>query len=132
MGDALLKEVAGRIAANIRTVDIAARFGGDEFAVMQNFVDSPSEANLLADKLVKALAAPYLIDAIELQVSASLGVALQTARTEGPTALMMQADLALYSAKAAGRNCVRIYSNDLDSGALAASAAAGPVHFAVA
>jgi diguanylate cyclase (GGDEF)-like protein len=123
MGDALLKAVANRIEAHTRTIDVAARFGGDEFAVLQNLVGSPSDANLFAEKLVDALAAPYLIEGVELHVSASLGMALQTPQTEGPTGIMMQADLALYSAKAAGRNCVRLYSSEFDGGALAAFAA---------
>lgn len=126
MGDALLKEVASRIALHTRMSDVAARFGGDEFAVLQSLVGSPMAANLFAEKLVGALAAPYRIDGIELHVTASLGIALQMPETEGPTSIMMQADLALYSAKAAGRNRVRIYSPDLVRGVEAVPAAVQP------
>jgi diguanylate cyclase (GGDEF)-like protein len=117
MGDALLKEVANRIFAHTRMTDIAARFGGDEFAVLQSLAGSPAAASVFAEKLVEALGRPYWIEGAELHVTASLGIALQTPQTEGPTNIMMQADLALYSAKAAGRDRVRIYNSDLGAGA---------------
>lgn len=111
-GDALLQEIATRLLARVRSTDLVARFGGDEFAVLQSHVASPAAANILAEKLVQALAAPYRIDGAELEVTASIGIALYTPAVEGPTSIMLQADLALYSAKAAGRNRVRIYGRE--------------------
>jgi diguanylate cyclase (GGDEF)-like protein len=113
-GDALLQEVATRLLARVRSTDLVARFGGDEFAVLQTRVASPSAAGALAEKLVEGLAAPYTIDGTELNVTASIGIAFYTPSVEGPTSIMMQADLALYSAKAAGRNRVRIHGRDYD------------------
>ncbi|WP_222875752.1 diguanylate cyclase domain-containing protein [Terrihabitans soli] len=117
MGDALLKEVADRLRARVREIDFVARFGGDEFAILQTLVKSPIAASNVAEKLVQAVAAPYRIGGVDLDITASFGIALYTAQVEGPTSLMMQADLALYSAKAAGRNAVRIYGGDAQTGA---------------
>jgi diguanylate cyclase (GGDEF)-like protein len=122
MGDALLQEVAQRLRTRVREIDFVARFGGDEFAILQTLVDSPIDAMGVAEKLVQAISAPYLIGGVELNVTASVGIALSTPQVEGPTSLMMQADLALYTAKAAGRNCVRIYGSDFESCDVDASA----------
>jgi diguanylate cyclase (GGDEF)-like protein len=116
-GDALLQEVAARLVERVREIDFVARFGGDEFAILQTLVTSPMGAVGVAEKLVQAIATPYRIDGVELNVTGSFGIAVYSPQVEGPTSLMMQADLALYSAKAAGRNCVRVYGSDLESGA---------------
>ncbi|MEO8421133.1 MAG: EAL domain-containing protein [Hyphomicrobium sp.] len=113
-GDALLVEVAARLKTTIRKDDLVARFGGDEFAVLQNNIQSAADAGTLAAKIGKALAEPYAIGHVDVAVTASIGVAQTTASAGAPTDLMVQADLALYRAKDDGRNRYRFHNTDLD------------------
>lgn len=117
MGDELLRQVAARLRGRLREIDVVARFGGDEFAVLQTLIASPSAVSMVAEDLVRTLAAPYTAGALELNVTASLGIALYSPQSDGPTSLMMHADLALYAAKAAGRNRVCVYSPGLEPSA---------------
>jgi diguanylate cyclase len=114
IGDALLRQVADRVKSAVRAGDMVARFGGDEFAVLQNDVVDLAAASTLAAKIGKVLAAPYLIEGSEIHITASIGVSRYTPDVVGPDAMMIQADLALYRAKAEGRNCFRFHSEDLD------------------
>jgi diguanylate cyclase (GGDEF)-like protein len=113
-GDALLKVVAERLGAAIRAGDRVARFGGDEFAILQTDVRESSAAGVLAGKMIEALNAPYSIEGVGLHVTASIGVALPSDEVVGPDAILVQADLALYRAKDGGRACFRFYSGELD------------------
>jgi len=114
IGDELLRQVADRVKSAVREGDVVARFGGDEFAVLQNDAVDLAAASTLAVKIGRVLAAPYLIDGSEVHITASIGVARYTPDAVGPNAMMVQADLALYRAKAEGRNCFRFHSEDLD------------------
>jgi diguanylate cyclase (GGDEF)-like protein len=113
-GDALLRQVADRVKTAVREGDFVARFGGDEFAVLQSDVVELDAASTLAVKIGQILAAPYLIDGSEVHITASIGISRYTSDIAGPNAMMIQADLALYRAKAEGRNCFRFHSDDLD------------------
>ena len=113
-GDHLLKEVAARLMTTVQTEDLVARFGGDEFAILQTGVTDPAGAGILAGELVKVLAAPYPIGGIILHVSASIGIALHSEQVDAPKAILMQADLALHRAKDDGGNCFRFHSDELD------------------
>jgi diguanylate cyclase (GGDEF)-like protein len=113
-GDALLVEVAARLTRTVRQVDLVARFGGDEFAVLQNNIESPADAGTLAEKIGQAIAEPYAIGHDNVAVTASIGIAQTTTSAGGPTDLMVQADLALYRAKDDGRNRYRFHNSDLD------------------
>jgi diguanylate cyclase len=113
-GDELLHEVAARVLGSVRGNDIVARFGGDEFAILQSDADDPAAAGKLAAKIGKIVAEPYSIEGNEVHISASIGISRYTPDVAGPDAMMIQADLALYRAKADGRNCVRFHSAELD------------------
>ena len=113
-GDALLQEAVKRLKASVRETDLVARFGGDEFAILQTDVTDPAAAGSLAKKIIRSLADPYTIDGDELRITASVGIAPYTDEVAGPEAMMMQADLALYRAKDDGRNCFRFHSGELD------------------
>ena len=113
-GDALLVEVADRLRNAVRQNDFVARFGGDEFAVLQTNIAGPADAGTLAEKIGTVIAAPYVIGHDDVAVTASIGIAQTTATTNTPTDIMVQADLALYRAKDDGRNRYRFHDSDLD------------------
>ncbi|HEX2655329.1 MAG TPA: EAL domain-containing protein [Xanthobacteraceae bacterium] len=114
IGDRLLRRVTERLQGVLRNDDLLARFGGDEFAVLQGNAGDAATAGALAAKLSEVLAAPYKIGGNEVRISASIGIAFYSSDVSGPEAMMIQADLALYRAKEDGRNCVRFHSIDLD------------------
>jgi diguanylate cyclase (GGDEF)-like protein len=114
MGDLLLKEVVHRLKSAVRTDDLVARFGGDEFAIFVPDVIDPAEAGELASRIGNLLAAPFSIKGHKVRITSSIGIALYSADATGPEAMMMQADLALYGAKGDGRNCYRFHSRELD------------------
>lgn len=114
MGDLLLKMVTERLVANVRKMDLVARFGGDEFAVLQMDVTDPAAAGALAEKLRVAVDLPYRLKSNTVNVSASIGIALLGPHTVEPDTMLAQADLALYRAKDEGRDQYRFHSKDLD------------------
>jgi diguanylate cyclase len=113
-GDALLRQVATRVTNVTRETDVVARFGGDEFAIMQSEANDLTVAGTLAARIVKILAEPYFIEGNEVHITASIGISHYSPDIVGPDAMMIQADLALYRAKEDGRNCFRFHSADLD------------------
>ena len=114
VGDQLLREVGQRLQSLVRESDLIARFGGDEFAVLQMDITDPADAGTLAAKVCAALAASYAIDGANLHVSASIGIALSAPEIVTPEVLMTQADQALYRAKEDGRNRYRFHSDEID------------------
>ena len=113
VGDRLLMEVGRRIAAELREDDIVARFGGDEFVVLQQSAAEASQADALARRLVELLSAPYEIDGQRLLVGASAGIALAPADGDNGDDLMRNSDLALYRAKTDGRGSHRFFSAEM-------------------
>ncbi|MFI4988937.1 MAG: putative bifunctional diguanylate cyclase/phosphodiesterase, partial [Alphaproteobacteria bacterium] len=113
-GDQLLQSVSERLKACVRANDLVARFGGDEFAVLQSDVGDSLAAATLADKIIEAVAAPYMLDSSEVHVTTSTGISLYSPDVSGPEAMMRQADLALYRAKEEGRGRFCFHSADLD------------------
>lgn len=109
IGDLLLKAVAKRIADGLRKSDSAARIGGDEFVVLLLSVDSDENAMIVAEKVRLMLNEPFEIEGLSLEISATIGVSLYPSHSEKEQELMKLADIAMYYAKADGRNCVRIY-----------------------
>ena len=121
-GDDLLRSVATRLRQVLRGSDTIARLGGDEFAVIQQKVDTPHDAATLARKIVAALQPPFTLGDAEITVSTSVGIAISNLPTDTmagdpltPTELLKRADLALYKAKAAGRNTFGFYASELDA-----------------
>jgi diguanylate cyclase (GGDEF)-like protein/PAS domain S-box-containing protein len=95
-GDLLLKAVAGRLRICVRDSDVVARFGGDEFAVLQLGLSGPQEASALADRIVKFICEPYDIDGHRIVIGASTGIALAPDDGESSDLLLKNADMALY------------------------------------
>ncbi|MBV9696971.1 MAG: EAL domain-containing protein, partial [Gammaproteobacteria bacterium] len=102
-GDRLLQAVAQRIVKTTRSSDTVARLGGDEFAVLVEGIVKSTEGERLADALIAALDLPFTLDGMEVRVGASIGVAF-SAPDAGTESLLSNADIAMYHAKAAGKN----------------------------
>jgi EAL domain-containing protein (putative c-di-GMP-specific phosphodiesterase class I) len=98
----------------LRETDMVARFGGDEFAVLQDDVDDNGAVETLAEKIGRALAEPYQIGGSQVSTSASIGIVPYRADIANINAMMMKADLALYRAKSDGRNRFRFHVHELD------------------
>jgi diguanylate cyclase (GGDEF)-like protein len=118
-GDQLLRAVAGRLTACARDTDTVARLGGDEFAVVQAGVDDPEDAELLAERILQALAQPYDLDGHRVVVGASLGIALAPRDGAQGERLLRCADTALYRAKTDGRGVHRFFEPEMDTRLLA-------------
>jgi len=104
IGDEVLKEVASRISKTIRDEDTVSRQGGDEFAMLLGNLKSAQQCEKLINRILSALAAPYIIDERELNVTASCGVTLYPADEKDIDTLLRHADQAMYDAKLLGRN----------------------------
>ena len=116
-GDVLLNGVAARIDSIVRPTDTAARLGGDEFAVLVDGVDSNHEAQEIAGRILQALSDPFLVDERELIVTASIGVALSDGLVEADE-LLRNADMAMYAAKAGGKNSVQPFEQTMHRAAV--------------
>ena len=109
VGDGLLKAAALRLERVLSAADMAARLGGDEFVVLQGSVSDPLAVTGLAHRLVEILSAPYDVDGQHIVVGASIGVALTADGSTDPDQLLLDADTALYAAKAGPRGCFRVF-----------------------
>jgi diguanylate cyclase (GGDEF)-like protein len=108
-GDQLLMITADRLKAQVRDGGVAARFGGDEFAVMLPQVGGADEAVSVAARIVDALAAPMAIAQRRLIINASIGIALSDLSVREPAELMHRADVAMYQAKRNGRGRFELF-----------------------
>src|SRR4029078_10429816 len=116
VGDALLKGVARRLAANLSEEDTVARLGGDEFAiVLFRHGDDASAISALAGKLVEEIATPYEVGGHQLVIGVSIGVSLAPDDGNNPDELLKNADLALYRAKADGRGTYRFFEAGIEA-----------------
>jgi predicted signal transduction protein with EAL and GGDEF domain len=114
VGDDLLRAAAGRLRAAARTGDLLGRLGGDEFVVAQRGVGGAKGAEALAGDIVKKVSQPYTLGGHDVATSASIGVALAPQDGADSAALLRCADLALYTAKASGRRCFRLFDPEMD------------------
>ncbi|MFN8639512.1 MAG: EAL domain-containing protein [Dehalococcoidia bacterium] len=114
MGDRVLAATGARLHAALRPTDTLARLGGDEFAILLEDV-TEDEASRVADLLTQELARPLEIEGIELQLGASVGVALPLAEQEGADDLLRNADIAMYAAKERGKGRAVVFDAALHS-----------------
>jgi len=126
-GDQLLHQVAQRLSTCVREGDTVARQGGDEFVVMLedlsgNSQEAAAQTKTLGEKILATLSQPYQLAGHEHYITASIGVTLFTDQRATVDEMLKQADLAMYQAKAAGRNTLCFF--DLDMQALVTSRAA--------
>ena len=114
VGDVLLQAVATRLLDVVRETDTVARFGGDEFAIIQTQVHDPADTTVLAQKVLNALAMPFSIGGNELRTGASIGIAVHGPEAPDAELLLSHADVALYRAKTDGRGTYRFFSTVMD------------------
>ncbi len=113
-GDFLLNTIGQRLSALTRMEDLVARLGGDEFVVVQTGVGSKVEAEEFAQRIASILNEPMYFKEQEIKSNVTIGVALAPSDGKTSERLLKSADLALYSGKAAGRNCIRFFTPDMD------------------
>src|SRR5690606_19763887 len=113
-GDALLCVVAERRRRIARPSDIVARFGGDEFVILQYPIRAPEEAASLARRVVEALGETCSIDHHQVVIGASIGISVGLQDGENADHLLKNADMALYRTKSEGRGAWRFFETDMD------------------
>ena len=113
IGDELLKVVALRLSSVIGTKDFCARLGGDEFAIVHVSDDARSTAASLAEKIIAAISGGHIVGGNQIYVGASIGIAVLYGGDNDTAALLRQADLAMYRAKADGRGVYRLFEAEM-------------------
>jgi diguanylate cyclase (GGDEF)-like protein/PAS domain S-box-containing protein len=117
-GDRFLKAIARRLHSQLRPGDVLARLGGDEFAVLAQNVDAPEDACGIAERLQEALAEPVLVNGQQLRGAASIGIVIGTTQARSVDALLRDADLAMYRAKAAGHGGYELFDPQMHAAVL--------------
>jgi diguanylate cyclase (GGDEF)-like protein len=114
VGDQLLKAVAGRLCGCVRETDTVARFGGDEFAILQIAIEDEDDVTALAQHVIESIHAPYDLGDHQVSVGISIGIAIAPDDGVDPDRLLQNADLALYRAKAEGRGSYDFFEPAMD------------------
>ena len=108
-GDKVLVEAARRLSRALRRADTVACFGGDKFVVLCTLRDT-DDPRLLGERVVRAIGQPITKHGLDLTVTASVGVVVTSNPTTGPGELLEDADIAMYRAKEAGKNCFQVFT----------------------
>jgi diguanylate cyclase (GGDEF)-like protein/PAS domain S-box-containing protein len=114
-GDAVLRAVAKRLVDEVGSEGDVGRMGGDEFAIVIPDAQGRKKVELMADRIIKSIKEPYLIEQTEIRIGVSIGCAFGPIDGATVDDLILKADLALYQAKDAGRGCARYFSSELQS-----------------
>jgi diguanylate cyclase (GGDEF)-like protein/PAS domain S-box-containing protein len=114
VGDRLLQEIAERFTGLLREDDLVCRLGGDEFAIILHDIKRNEVAAHVAEKLIAAAGQPVVVENEEIVITVSIGIALFPKDADNDQALAQHADIALYHAKAEGKNTYRFYADDLN------------------
>lgn len=104
LGDELLIDAAKRLKKCVRVEDTVARLGGDEFLIILPNVQQTKHSEPIAQKVLQAMAAPFMLDGREVYITASIGITVYPEDSDNPQVLLRNADSAMYQAKAKGRN----------------------------
>lgn len=114
IGDKLLQHVANQLSLFIKKGDLAVRLGGDEFVILLNHSQPEIEAIQIANRLLKQLKQPILIEGHSILIDSSIGISLYPEHSENIDTLLKQADIALYQVKAHGKGYYQLYKNELN------------------
>ena len=115
IGDKVLKQVSARLWGTTRETDVLARLGGDEFSLLLRPIDKPGDAAAIAERIVRTMAAPFMIDGHQIAIGASVGIAIAPEDGDTTDVLMKNADMALYRAKSEGRSTFHFFEKDMDA-----------------
>jgi diguanylate cyclase (GGDEF)-like protein len=116
IGDALLLAVSERLRSCVRKPDTVARIGGDEFIILLGKAGETAQIAEVAQRLIREVSRPYLLQDQHIAIGASVGIAVASPEGGDPNQLIKDADLALYSAKNAGRGCYRFFEPSAGQG----------------
>jgi diguanylate cyclase (GGDEF)-like protein len=115
-GDNLLIGIAQRLRQSVRETDTVGRMGGDEFAIIQQIDDQPTQAVALAKRLIEIVTRPFEMAGRQAFVGVSVGIALYSQHGESPDELLRNADQALYRAKKSGRKTYCVFDPAMEAG----------------
>ena len=113
-GDALLREAAGRVSDVTRNYDLLARFGGDEFVMIMSNVENRSDVIYVAEKIIASFKPAFSLPTADVQVTTSIGISIYPEDGDDPSELLKNADLAMYRAKADGRNGYQFFNTEMN------------------
>jgi diguanylate cyclase (GGDEF)-like protein len=114
IGDELLKDASNRINMQLRSNDTAARFGGDEFAILLTDIQSLDDVDFVVQRILKTLASPFKLSGHDAFVSASIGVTSYPKDGVNSGTLLRKADSAMYKAKELGKNNYQYFTKQMD------------------
>lgn len=117
-GDAILRTIAHRIKSSVGPRDTPARLGGDDFVIALSDLSDPQDVTLMVNRILRELAQPVSVGGRDIRVSASIGVSVFPQDGNDYETLLRNADVAMYSAKQAGRNTFRFYTTGMNEEAL--------------
>jgi predicted signal transduction protein with EAL and GGDEF domain len=120
MGDLLLQQVAQRLESSVRENDTVARLGGDEFVVLledlsEKTLDSATQSKIIGNKIMAILNQSYQLDTHEYQSTSSIGITIFDGHEQSSEELLKRADIAMYQAKASGRNTLRFFDPQMQA-----------------
>jgi diguanylate cyclase (GGDEF)-like protein/PAS domain S-box-containing protein len=114
-GDHALKEIAARIVRTARPSDTVARLGGDEFVVLLESLGAPTIIDDVASRILDIVRQPFVLHGRTVRISASIGIAVSKGASSTPISLLRDADIAMYAAKAAGRDRYHFFDESMHS-----------------
>ncbi|MGZ8350406.1 MAG: putative bifunctional diguanylate cyclase/phosphodiesterase [Allosphingosinicella sp.] len=114
-GDKLVQEVGERLRSLVRETDTVARIGGDEFAIVQISPKGEADIRRLCERIIAVIREPFVIGDREARVGVSIGAVFATQEVSEASELMRKADITMYRAKAAGRDCFRMFTEAMDA-----------------